>query len=83
MLVRCSHGGHCQKGDGGAFIIIRSRETTLSSSARQVASQLLLAFDGLEKALKISRAESGAALALDDLQEDSGAVLDGLREELE
>ena len=53
------------------------------SSARQVTSQLLLAFDGLEKALEIPRAESGAALALDDFQEDSGTVLDGLREELE
>ena len=49
----------------------------------EVAAQLLFAFDGFEEGFEVSLAEAAAALALDDLVEDGGAVFYRLGEDLE
>lgn len=48
-----------------------------------VAAEFLLTLDSLEESLEVAGTESLVAAALDDLDEDSGAVLDGLGEDLE
>lgn len=48
-----------------------------------VAAEFLLALDGLEESLEVTGTESLVAATLDDLNEDSGAVLNGLGEDLE
>src|SRR3979490_137305 len=51
--------------------------------ALKVASEGLFSFDGFEEGFEVALAEAAAALALDDLVEDGGAVLDGAGEDLE
>ncbi len=49
----------------------------------QVPPERLLALDGFEERLEVALAEPAAALALDDLEEERGPVLDRLGEELQ
>src|SRR5579875_2754809 len=51
--------------------------------ALQVASLRLLALDGFKQCLEVALAEAAAALALDDLVEERGAVFDGAGKDLE
>jgi hypothetical protein len=43
----------------------------------------LFSFYRLEESLKVSLAEAAAAFALDDFEEEGGAVFDGLGEDLQ
>src|SRR5919108_5554409 len=52
-------------------------------SGLQVAAARLLALDRLEQRLEVAVAESTGAVALDDLEEDRGAVADRLGEDLQ
>src|SRR4051794_2364255 len=49
----------------------------------QIASQCLLALDGLEQRLEVALAEAAGAVALDDLEEDRRAVAERLGEDLQ
>src|SRR5713226_4905801 len=49
----------------------------------QIAAEGLLAFDGFEEGFEVALAEAAAALALDDLVEDRGAIFDWAGEDLE
>ena len=49
----------------------------------EVSTSGLLTFNGLEERLEVASTESVVVVALDDFQEDSGAVLAGLGEDLE
>src|SRR5688572_33378275 len=53
------------------------------SSASEVPAQSLLALDRLEQCLEISGAEALRTLPLNDLVEDSRAILDRLGEDLQ
>lgn len=52
-------------------------------NALAVAAELLLTLDGLEKGLEVSGTETLETTTLDDLNEDSGTILNGLGEDLE
>src|SRR5580658_2655036 len=52
-------------------------------SGLEIASQGLLALDRFKEGFEVTLAEAAAALALDDLVEDGGAVFDGAGEDLE
>lgn len=49
----------------------------------EIPSLLLLEFESFEEGLEVALAEGLAAAAADDLEEERGAVLEGLGEELE
>src|SRR6476620_3588643 len=49
----------------------------------EIAAQGLLAFDRLEQRLEVPLAEAARTVALDHLEEERGAILRGLREDLE
>src|SRR5439155_860193 len=49
----------------------------------EIAPALLLPLDGLEQGLEVALAEAARAAALDDLEEQRRAVLDGLGEDLQ
>src|SRR4051794_12423370 len=59
----------------GAGLGVRSRS--------ERAAPRLLALDRLEEGLEVPLAEAPGAVPLDDLEEERGAVLDGLGEDLE
>ena len=54
----------------------------MSFNRLQVAATILLEFEGFEEGLEVSLAEALTSLAGDDLEEESGAVLQRLGEEL-
>src|SRR5207302_3362175 len=49
----------------------------------EIPAQGLFAFNGFEEGFEVALAEAAAALALDDLVEDGGAVFYGAGEDLE
>jgi len=49
----------------------------------EVSTGLLISFDGLEKGLEVASTETLMVSALDDFEEESWSVLEGLREDLE
>src|SRR5690349_5510825 len=55
----------------------------VSSQRLEVAALGLLALDGLEQGLEVAVAEAARAVALDDLEEQRGAVAGRLREDLQ
>src|ERR687884_1345633 len=55
----------------------------VSSGGLQVAALGLLALDRLEQGLEVAVAEAARAVALDHLEEERGAILRRLREDLE
>lgn len=59
------------------------RFVTRKQNALAVAAELLLALDGLEESLEVSGTETLETTTLDDLDEDSGTILNGLGEDLE
>src|SRR5437660_5892447 len=54
-----------------------------ASRGSEVAATRLLALDGLEQGLEVAGPEAPRPLPLDDLEEQGGAVGDGLGEDLE